>query len=320
MFNVIIPYYQREPGILRKALASIDAQRGQVQGVHVVIVDDASPVPAAAELRDWRPVNFSMDVIVQPNAGPAAARNTGIVNAHASTRYIAFLDSDDEWTPGHLARAETALNEGYDIFFGDLTQLNQSVGAFDRAGRIRIADHPVIGPPEMGLHAYKGDMVRQIITGNLIGTPTVAYDIRRFPDLRFRTEYVSAGEDYLFWLDLTKAGARAVFSEHIEARCGHGVNVYSGSGWGTEQFAFRVHNEMRYRKTLLREFQLDPDLSNFVRQKIKALRRAFAGDIVHRLFHRKPLSRSLLRQQWSLDPMSFAQLPIVLYGKVRGQS
>ena len=41
----------------------------------------------------------SVQVIVQPNGGPGSARNTGLDSAPPDTRYIAFLDSDDEWTP-----------------------------------------------------------------------------------------------------------------------------------------------------------------------------------------------------------------------------
>ena len=40
MITVVIPYYQRSPGILRKALASVAAQRGCALPVHVIVVDD----------------------------------------------------------------------------------------------------------------------------------------------------------------------------------------------------------------------------------------------------------------------------------------
>ena len=49
LIGVVIPYFQREPGILRRALASVLRQRG-VEQVAVVVVDDASPVPASAEV------------------------------------------------------------------------------------------------------------------------------------------------------------------------------------------------------------------------------------------------------------------------------
>ena len=95
MITVIIPYYQRTPGILAKALASIAAQQDSPLPVHVIVVDDASPVPAAAEIADIEGPPYTLQVIVQPNGGPGAARNTGLDNAPKETKYIAFLDSDD---------------------------------------------------------------------------------------------------------------------------------------------------------------------------------------------------------------------------------
>ena len=50
MITVVIPYFQREPGILARALASIAAQQACPLSVHVIVVDDASPVPADAEI------------------------------------------------------------------------------------------------------------------------------------------------------------------------------------------------------------------------------------------------------------------------------
>ncbi|HZV67174.1 MAG TPA: hypothetical protein VFG03_19960 [Telluria sp.] len=48
---VIIPFYQRESGILLKAIASALAQV-QVVPPTIIVVDDASPVPAKVELKD----------------------------------------------------------------------------------------------------------------------------------------------------------------------------------------------------------------------------------------------------------------------------
>lgn len=47
--TVIIPYYQREPGILRRALASVFAQT--FTDFDVVIIDDQSPYPVDEELK-----------------------------------------------------------------------------------------------------------------------------------------------------------------------------------------------------------------------------------------------------------------------------
>ena len=115
---VVIPYYQREPGILLRALRSVEAQEGieGVDDVVVVVIDDASPVSASDELARWEGQRrFSIKVIQQPNGGPASGRNRGLDGLEENDRYVAFLDSDDEWMPMHLAHALRALSAGHDF-------------------------------------------------------------------------------------------------------------------------------------------------------------------------------------------------------------
>ena len=71
---VIIPYYQREPNILRRAVQSVCAQEG-VSDLEVFVVDDGSPVSARKELSDlFVPPHVSLKILEQDNAGPGAAR------------------------------------------------------------------------------------------------------------------------------------------------------------------------------------------------------------------------------------------------------
>ncbi|MDO9165340.1 MAG: glycosyltransferase family 2 protein [Rhodoferax sp.] len=309
MITVIIPYYQRSVGVLAKALASIAAQQSCPLAVHVIVVDDASLAPAGPELASAGPMPHAVQVIAQPNGGPGAARNTGLDNAPRGTRYLAFLDSDDEWAPDHLARAVAALDRGYDLYFADHYQLGQTTSAFSRAGRIEIGQHPSLPSSPAGLHAYQGDMLDQIIRGNLIGTSTVVYSFERFAQQRFRIEFTNAGEDYLFWMELVQNGAKIAFSSQCEARYGKGVNVYAGAGWGSEQHLLRLHNELKYRKTTNSLFKLNASQQSHIQSCIRDLRLAFARDLLHRLSHRQPLPWTLLKQHFELDPRTFLELP-----------
>ena len=309
MITVIIPYYQKSPGILSKALVSIAAQQSCPQPVHVIVVDDASPAPVGPELANASPLPFPVQVITQPNAGPGAARNAGLDNAPTGTRFIAFLDSDDEWTPDHLARAVAALETGYDFYFADLVQLGATVGAFHRAGRITLQDHPAIPDLPDNIHQYTGNLLDQTIRGNLIGTPTVVYRFEAYRATRFRTEFKTAGEDYLFWMTLAHSGARVAFSSQCEVRCGRGVNIYAAAGWGTDQHLLRIHSEMKYRKLTGQLFPLTTIQQQHIAHSIRDLRQAFARDLLHRVSHRKPLHWALLKQHFKLDPWSFLGLP-----------
>ena len=96
--SVIIPTYNR-CSTLARALASALAQT--VPPHEVIVVDDASndgSARAAAAFNDQR-----IRVIRHGRRlGAAAARNTGARAARG--RWLAFLDSDDEWLPQKLAR------------------------------------------------------------------------------------------------------------------------------------------------------------------------------------------------------------------------
>lgn len=302
---VIIPFYQKKSGILTKAVTA--ALRQTVANVHLLIIDDASPVPARTELADLlRAHPGRITIIEQPNAGPAAARNHGLRSVPPGTEFVAFLDSDDEWIESHLENALTALQAGAgcDFYFSDHFQLNQTVSAFNRAGRIQVAQHPAIGGTQH-LHAYTGDMFDQILMGNIIGTSTVVYRYAAFPTLRFREEFVYAGEDYLFWLELSRLTRRIAFSSLCEVRYGEGVNIFSGSGWGTEKSLIRTHHEMKFKHAVGKLFPLNAPQKAATDTALRTLRRSFVADVLHRLAHRAPLQASLLRAQWRTDPRTF---------------
>jgi glycosyltransferase involved in cell wall biosynthesis len=80
--------------MLQRALASVLAQ--EPAAAEVIVVDDASTdrTAAVAEEMGARVIRH------ERNRGEGAARNSGI--AAATQPWIALLDSDDEWLPGHL--------------------------------------------------------------------------------------------------------------------------------------------------------------------------------------------------------------------------
>ena len=76
--------------------------------LELIVVDDGSEedvTAAVAGLNDPR----ARCVRREKSGGPAAARNTGL--EHATGRYLAFQDSDDEWLPGKLELQVAAVEE-----------------------------------------------------------------------------------------------------------------------------------------------------------------------------------------------------------------
>ena len=106
LLSVIIPTFNRAHCI-RRALASVAAQREAAGDVEIIIGDDASSDDTVAEAVRIMPQVRS--VRLPSNHGAAAARNAAM--KIASGEFLAFLDSDDEWLPGKLERQLAYLRD-----------------------------------------------------------------------------------------------------------------------------------------------------------------------------------------------------------------
>jgi len=93
--SVVVPAKDRAH-LLERSLASVAAQR--TAPVEVLVVDDGSTDDTSGVARRCGATVIRLDV----NEGIGRARNHGI--RAATGEWIAFLDSDDEWSPGHLER------------------------------------------------------------------------------------------------------------------------------------------------------------------------------------------------------------------------
>lgn len=308
--SVIIPFFQKEKGILHKALAS-SLNQNAVSNIDIIVIDDGSPVSAEEELSGiTEPEKATIKIIKQDNRGPAAARNKGLDSIAADTVYIAFLDSDDEWTADHLHNAIVALEAGNDFYFSDFYQPEQSISAFNRAKRVNVDEHPLLFADNAVLHRYVGNMQEQIVTGNIIGTPTVVYRYAHNPALRFREDLVRAGEDYLFWLTFTATNKTNIaFSSAIEVICGKGVNIYSGTEFGTPAYLELIYYETKYRKTILREFQLSEIAKKRIEEKLKEQKENFLRGMLQMLRRRKLYDFPLLLRYLILSPEFLLSVP-----------
>ena len=195
--SAIIPTFNRAHLIA----AAIESALGQTcPPREIIVVDDGSTDDTARVLA---PYQDRIQYVVQPNQGPAAARNHGFRLARSD--FIALLDSDDLWVPDRLARQQSLLarEPRLDVLFG--RELVFAEGQPDRdwnlhdpevRRRLQATDGPLEDAP--------GLLVRE----NFLPTSSTLFR-RTFLEQagpinpRFRQ-----AEDHDFWLRLALAGAR----------------------------------------------------------------------------------------------------------------
>ena len=138
---VVVPVHDRAR-LLELALASVAAQT--LPPAEVIVVDDGS-TDDSAEVAEA----FGCTVIRQPAGGVSAARNRGL--AAATARRVAFLDSDDEWEPGHLAALTAAADGRTLVSSAALSTEGALIGSQSRrplpltsADRLLWPDNPVV--------------------------------------------------------------------------------------------------------------------------------------------------------------------------------
>lgn len=126
MFSIVIPVWNNAH-TLERTLRSVLAQ--SFDGFEVIVVDDGSTDDSVDVARGFDDPRIR--VLTQPHAGPGPARNTGM--AAARYDWIAFLDADDVWLPGHLAELDRVRAR-----HPDAGLIGTPCVESDRHGRFRI--------------------------------------------------------------------------------------------------------------------------------------------------------------------------------------
>ena len=113
--TAIVPVFNGER-FLGEALMSICQQN--YHPLQILVVDDGSRDHSA----DVAATFPTVQVLRKPHSGIAATLNHGL--RHATGELLAFLDADDRWRPGKLARqvAELSQRPDLDMVFGHVRQ------------------------------------------------------------------------------------------------------------------------------------------------------------------------------------------------------
>ncbi len=123
IFTIVVPAYERAATIARTVtsiLAAADALAADRSitaqaAAEIVVVDDGSADDTAAVTIACAPDDARLHVITQPNAGPSAARNTGIRAGRGD--YLLCVDADDVVARDALVWFAAQLDEGATLAF-----------------------------------------------------------------------------------------------------------------------------------------------------------------------------------------------------------
>ncbi len=302
MFGIVIPYFQRTPGLLARAVRTALDQIG-VETPLIVVVDDGSPHPAVRELELFSEnERATIRLIEQSNAGVSAARNRALDAMPDTIDTIAFLDPDDAWHADHLLNAQVALDHGCDFYFADHIREGADRSRFAECG-VNSSDH-IEFDVERKLFHFKGSLFDAIVRQSPVGTPTVVYRRSVDQSLRFDTS-LSANEDALFWLNLLERKPRIAFCNRITVDCGVGVNLFASAKWGTARNLRYLADIAAYHRSLPRLFSLSPEIDHWNTNWRRQLRRDFALNLMHMVRHRQTFD-------WLSAGKYFAQEPMML--------
>ncbi|WP_172122863.1 MULTISPECIES: glycosyltransferase family 2 protein [unclassified Devosia] len=315
---VVIPFYQKEAGILARALRSVAAQElaGAIK-LTVIVVDDASPIRASDELALVRS-GFPHELILieQSNGGPGAARNTGIDRAvELGAEFIAFLDSDDEWAPPHLQEALECLGSEASFYFCDHTRQVWEHSLFGELNTMAEWQRGASGVVWSGTRALvdRETLLAAYLREYLSQTSTVVYRLRAAPDMRFDTSLRAAGEDYLFWIKLGQLAGGASFSCSVNVVCGTGVNIYmSAFDWSKKETVSRYGYLKLLWHRVLSEVELDDEQRDIAGRTLKLIERAYTFLLLRQLIRLSLPDLGMLRKLAAADPSFPFRFPVTL--------
>ena len=271
MFAVIIPFYQREPGILARTLQSV-ARQNVADQVVVYVVDDESPVAPEPEVDSvqWGD-NFQVRILKKPNGGPASARNYAL-DRLGDEQYVAFLDSDDTWTDYHLSSAHYAFSNGFDLYTADwgldehITALQQFYG-----DQLRLR---VYGTTDWA-HELQDDLVNFTVMGPIGKLSVLVVKRDLIAATRFAESLKTAGEDGLFSTELAVKQPKVMVSKRIDVVTGKGVNIFTADGWDSKKGVMRSIYFLRSRILMRPLVKNYPHAEKNLKTKIRNARRGF---------------------------------------------
>lgn len=216
---IVVPVFNR-PDKIKRSVKSIQNQ--SYKNWNLLIVNDNSTDGTGLVIESFviSDTRISTKLNKEYSRGPAGARNSGLESVAENAAYIAFLDSDDEWTEDYLENALQTFkrNPHLGLVVSDLSRINEQKTVLIRSKFIDekgIPDVTSLTSIEGGLELiYNEKTLRRAIKERFtVGLHSTVFkrqiwNERKLPDARI-------AEDHLFTLDLVREKTPIAFISSI---------------------------------------------------------------------------------------------------------
>ena len=186
-----------------EALKSVCAQT--YTDYELVVIDDGSTDDTERHLKPWLP---KIRYIKKANGGECSARNMGI--RQATSEYVAFLDSDDQWEPFFLQTVMEAMDETPSL--GLVT-----TGRYVFPKGIRL--------PRIPHSSLKGDLYQTLFQNNFVTASGCIVKRECFDKVGMFDEDLEQAGDYDMWLRIAKEYPIAFINEYLCRWYHHASNI-----------------------------------------------------------------------------------------------
>jgi len=211
--SVVIPTYNRY-GFLKRAIESLYAQTYQPS--EIIVIDDGSNDNTSQIVQDFPNIIY----IYQKNSGVSSARNRGIKNA--TSQWIAFLDSDDEWDENKL-KLQVEFHKNNPKILMSYTDEKW------------IRDSKEIKIPKK-FKKHGGEIFNECLSHCIIAPSATLIDKNLLDKVGVFDESLEVCEDYDLWLRVALEHEIGLVDEKLITKYAGHEDQLSFKHWGMDRF------------------------------------------------------------------------------------
>lgn len=221
LISVITPAYN-SARFIRETIESVLAQT--YVNWEMIIVDDCSTDNTVEIVKRYKKRDHRIQLIrLKKNSGTAVSRNRAMDRARG--RYLAFLDSDDQWLPKKLEKQLKFMQQRQIAF--SYTQYRN----IDESGKMGS----IVSVPNNVTY-------EQSLKQNVIGCLTVMLDRKMIGTVKMVN--IRSRQDYALWLSLLKKGHLAFGLQEVLAKYRNVENSLSSNKLKVARQNWKVYREI----------------------------------------------------------------------------